>query len=174
MQNKSIIWTILLLLLISCVATTILNTEQCCMCADISRHAPSIINLSTGEQLVLDVYEPHPFRSEEIAEDQPCSYFNHIQGAGAKGCRVGGEFVLVTIPIKSEKMNHRYCCNSCIDRLAKAEESGYILVDLINPQEPVVYPVSPASSFYIRNYSVSIQEVTHNNRYAITVTGHYT
>lgn len=174
MKNKKLlIWVILLIAVIGCSVEPVPEPDRCSMCADISRHAPCIINLSTGEKLELDIYEPHPFLVGEIAEEQPGGNFSFIRSAGVDGYKIGAEYIMVSIPVKSEKMNQHFFCNSCRKRLADETKSGYILVDLKIPEEPVVYSVNTETSFSVRCYSFSIQENVEDHEYEITITGHY-
>lgn len=170
---KLLIWMSLLMTMIGCATEQIPEPEQCSMCADISRHALCIINLSTGEKLELDIFEPHPFLVGEIAEEQPGGYFSFIRGTGIEGYKVGAEYIVVTVPVKSKNMDQQYFCNSCRERLVSETKSGYVLVDLKNPKEPVVYSVNTETSFSVRCYSVSVQENVDNQEYQITITGHY-
>lgn len=167
------IYIVLLIVLIVCSMESIQEPDRCSMCADLSRHAPCIINLNTGEKLELDIYEPHPFLVGEIAEEQSGGYFSIIKGAGADGYRIGAEYIVISIPVKSEKMNQHLFCNACRKLLANERENGYILADLKNPEEPIVYSVNVATSFSIRCYSVLIQEKMDNKEYQIIITGHY-
>jgi hypothetical protein len=127
--------------------------------------------LSTGEKVELNVYEPHPFLAGEIADEQPGGYFCFIHGAGLEGYKVGAEFIVATIPIQSERIKKQYFCNSCRKRLEDSKNNGYVLVDLIEPKEPVVFPIHPDTAFSVRCYSVTVQE-REDNTYKITVTGH--
>lgn len=167
------ICSILLIAVIGWAIESIREPDRCSMCADLSRHAPCIINLSTGEKLELDIYGPHPFLVGEIAEEQPGGYFSIIRGAGVDGYRVGAEYIVISIPVKSEKMNQLFFCNACRKLLANERGNGYILADLKNPEEPIVYSVNAEMSFSVRCYSVSIQEDTESKEYQITITGHY-
>lgn len=156
-----------------CSFLPIPEPERCSMCDDLPRHALCIIKLSTGEKLELDVYEPHPFRVGEIADEQPGGYFSFIRGAGIDGYKVGAECVVVEVPVKSEKMDQQYFCNACRDQLASNTKSGYVLADLKKPDEPVVYPIDISTSFSVRCYSVSVQENIEKNKFEITITGNY-
>ena len=82
MKKVGIIWAMLLVVLMGCSVDSIPEPEKCSMCDDLPRHALCIINLSTGEKLELDIYEPHPFLVGEIAEEQSGGYFRLIRGAG--------------------------------------------------------------------------------------------
>lgn len=173
MKKVAIMWAIFLVVLTGCSKDTIPEPERCSMCDDLPRHALCIINLSTGKKLELDIYEPHPFLVGEIAEEQPGGYFSFIRGAGVEGYKVGAEYVVVSVPVRSEKMDQQYFCNACRDRLASNAKSGYVLADLKKPDEPVVYPIDISTSFSVRCYSVSVQENTEKNKFEITITGNY-
>ena len=172
-KKQLLIWVILLIAVVGCFTESVPEPDKCSICADISRHAPCIINLSTGEKLELDIYEPHPFLVGEIAEEQPGGYFSFIKSAGVYGYKIGAECIVVSIPIKSEKMNQHFFCNPCRKLLANETRSGYILVDLKNVEEPVVYCVNTTTSFFVRCYSVLVKENIEDHKYEITITGHY-
>ena len=55
-MKKLILPLITVLILLSACGTEVPEPERCSLCDDLSRHAPCIINLSTGEKLELDVY----------------------------------------------------------------------------------------------------------------------
>ena len=173
MKKVAIILAILLVVLLGYSMNPVPEPEQCSMCDDLSRHGLCIINLSTGEKLELDIYEPHPFLVGEIAEEQPGGYFKLIRGAGIDGYIIGAEYGAVSVPVKTEKINEQYFCNSCRERLTSKAISGFALVDLKNPDEPVVYPIDISTSFSVRCYSVSVQENAEKDKYEITITGHY-
>lgn len=173
MKKVGIIWAMLLVVLMGCSVDSIPEPEKCSMCDDLPRHALCIINLSTGEKLELDIYEPHPFLVGEIAEEQSDGYFRLIRGAGVEGYIVGAEYGVVFVPVSSEKIDQQYFCNSCRDRLATNRISGYALADIKEPDEPVVYPIDISASFSVRCYSVSVQENAEKDKYEITIIGHY-
>lgn len=98
---------------------------RCSLCSDLPRHAPCILNLSTGEKLELEIYEPHPFAVGEIADEQPGGYFCLIQGAGVSGYKIAAECMQITIPSSKSILNVRHFCYTCRNRLA-----AYKKVDL--------------------------------------------
>lgn len=173
MKKIAIIGLIILSVFVVCSFFPIPEPERCSMCDDLSRHALCIINLSTGEKLELDIYEPHPFLVGEIAEEQPGGYFSFIRGAGIEGYKVAAEYIVIAVPSKSEKMDQQYFCNSCRDRLASNAKSGYVLADLKEPDKPIVYPINKSTSASVRCYSISVQENSEKDKYEITIVGHY-
>ena len=66
--EKLIAICLVLLTLAACSTEKIPEPDRCAICADLPRHAPCIVNLSTGELLELDMYEPHPTLVAEIAD----------------------------------------------------------------------------------------------------------
>lgn len=172
MKKIAVLCAILFGVLLGCSIDYVPNPEQCSLCDDLSRHGLCIINLSTGEKLGIDIYEPHPFLVGEIAEEQSGGYFRLIRGAGVEGDIVGAEYGVVFVPVSSEKIDQQYFCNSCRDRLATNTINGYVLVDLKEPDEPVVYPTDISASFSVRCYSVSVQANAEKDKYEITITGH--
>lgn len=172
MKKVAIILAILLVVLLGYSVNPVPEPDQCSMCDDLSRHDLCIINLSTGEKLELDIYEPHPFLVGEIAEEQPGEYFSFIRGAGVEGYKVAAEYVVVSVPVRAEKkMNQLYFCNACREQLANNANNGYVLVDLKEPSKPVVYTVDASTSFSVRCYSVSVQENTEEDKYEIAIVG---
>lgn len=120
------------------------------ICDDLSRHGLCIINLSTGEKLELEKYEPHHFLVGEIAEEQPGGYFRLIRGATIEGHIVCVEYSVVSDSVRAEKINQQYFCDSCRNRVASKATNGYILADLKEPGEPVVYPIDISASLSVR------------------------
>ena len=142
------------------------NNTECCLCNNIPRHAPCLINLSTGEIVELRVYEPHPFNPVQIAEEQTGGYMCLISGTGIEGYQIAAEYAQVTIS-PSVNTRDKAFCNSCQKMLA-AYGDTYVLADFIEPTDPIVYPLK-AGCFDLRCYFVDISYT--EGKYQITVTG---
>ena len=170
MKKLTIALVAILILLIAC-GTDVPEPERCSLCDDLSRHAPCIINLSTGELLELDVYEPHPFLVGEIAEEQRGGYFSFVRGAGVEGYKLGAESVTITIPVKSDRLDQQYFCNNCRELLADYRNQGYALVDLKDTESPVVYAINADTKAAFRCYEISVQEIKEDGKYEISIIG---
>ena len=170
-MKKLTIALIAVLILLSACGTEVPEPERCSLCDDLSRHAPCIINLSTGEKLELDVYEPHPFLVGEIAEDQRGGYFSFVRGAGVEGYKLGAESVTITIPVKADRLDQQYFCNNCRELLADYRSQGYVLVDLKDTENPVVYAINADTKAAFRCYEISVQEIKEDGKYEITIIG---
>lgn len=85
------------------------ESERCNLCVSFPCHAPCILKLSSGELVELEIYDPHPYKVAEIADEQPGGYFSFICSAGLDGHMVTAEYLTAT----SESMNKEYFCSSC-------------------------------------------------------------
>lgn len=145
--------------------------ERCSLCDNLPRHAPCIVNLSTGELVELEIYDSHPHNVGEIADEQPGGYFSFVRGAGLDGHMVAAEYLTVTIPIKSESMNKEHFCNSCRSLLDDYKPCGYILVDLKDTKAPILYSIEDGTSFSLRCYEVEIGKNEEDSKYELMIRG---
>lgn len=145
--------------------------ERCSLCDNLPRHAPCIVNLSTGELVELEIYDPHPYKVAEIAEEQPGGYFSFVRGAGLDGHMVAAEYLTATIPIRSESMNKEYFCNSCRSLLDDYKRCGYVLVDLKDAKAPILYSIEEGTSFSLRCYKVEIGKNEKDDKYELMIRG---
>lgn len=171
-MKKSVLLCIaLFIILTSCASGPAPEPERCALCDDLARHAPCIINLSTGEKVELDVYEPHPFLVGEIAEEQHGGYFSFVRGAGVEGYKLGAESVTITIPVKSDNMDQRFFCNSCRELLVDCKNQSFVLVDVKDTDNPVVYEICDNTVFTLRCYEVTVKKLEEDKKYEITING---
>ena len=171
-MKKAIILCIALLVTLSaCWTNQNRGPEKCSLCDNLSCHAPCIINLSTGEILELSVYEPHPFTAGELAEEQRTGYFSFIQGAGISGHKLGGKSVTVTIPTESEGLNRQYFCTACLDLLTDYANQRYVLADLKDPKNPIIYSLYENTSFSFRCYDISVQKNGNTKEFVVAIIG---
>ena len=168
---KLTIVLITIVFLLSSCGTEIPEPARCTLCVNLPCHAPCIINLSTGELLELDMYEPHPFHVGEIAEKQRGGYFSVVRGSGVEGYKLGAESVTITIPIKADTLDQKHFCNSCRRLLTDYTKQGYALVDISDNQAPVLYPISADLKVTFRCYEISVQENKEGGKCEISITG---
>lgn len=169
MRKTIIACAVLLVLLSACTIGSVPEPERCALCDGLARHAPCIINLNTGEKLELDIYEPHPFLVGEIAEEQRGGYFSFVRGAGVEGYKLGAESVTITIPVKADTLDQRHFCNACRELLNGFEKDGYVLADLKNIDQPVLYSIEDGTSFSVRCYDVTVKILSEENKYEINI-----
>lgn len=161
----------LLVILSACGTNQSRDPEPCSLCDNLPCHAPCVINLSTGEKLDLSVYELHPFAAGELAEEQRTGYFSFIQGAGISGHKLGGKSVTVTIPTGSKGLSRQHFCRTCLDMLADYANQAYILADLKNPKNPIIYSLYKNCAFSFRCYDISIQKSIDAEGFVVTIIG---
>lgn len=171
MKKVVIFYVVSLIVLFACLMRPVPEPERCSICDDLSRHAPCLINLSTGEKLELDLYEPHPFLVGEVADEQRGGYFCFVRGAGAEGYKLGAESITITIPARSKKMKKQHFCNDCRKMLEDYTKCGYVLVDLKDTNNPVIYEIDNNTSFSLRCYDVVVSELAEDEKYQIYIVG---
>lgn len=152
-------------------ALPVSEPEWCSLCDSFPRHAPCILKLSTGELVELEIYDPHPYKVAEIAEEQPGGYFSFVRGAGLDGHMVAAEYLTATIPIRSESMNKEYFCTSCRSLLDDYKRCGYVLADVRDPEASVLYPIEEGTSFSLRCYEVEIGKNEEDDSYELMIRG---
>lgn len=170
-MKKLMIVCIVILALLSACANAIPEPEQCSLCTSLPRHAPCIINLSTGELLELAVYEPHPFIAGELAEEQQRETFSFVRGAGVDGYRLSGESITITIPMVADVMEEKHFCNTCRERLEDCASQGYALVDLKDISNPIIYAIGIDLEVSFRCYNIFVNEAKAGEKYEISIIG---
>ena len=119
----------------------------------------------------LEIYDPHPYKVAEIAEEQPGGYFSFVRGAGLDGHMVAAEYLTATIPVKSTCMNREYFCNDCRELLDDYKRYGYVLADVRVPEAPILYSIEKGTSFTLRCYDVEIGKNEEDDKYELMIRG---
>lgn len=162
------------------IANSLANSpepEICVLCGNgigVSYHAPVVVNLSTGENGELRVYDPDPRQRNELAEEQSTGTFSFLNVAGLMGYRdTCNHSSHVTLPKEREWMPiaPSFFCRNCRTLLADTATTGYILVDLYNPDKITTYAIENGAEYSIRDYAVSISIQNELNCLSIDVTG---
>lgn len=133
--------------------------EQCALCGEGERyHAPCLVDLFTGQIGEMTVYTQHPSLQGEIApmeaqqtgklDFHPCAGLMAVRDTDAHTCQV-------TLPTQKWLMNPAHFCWRCRRILAKAESTGYVIVDLYDLDYIRAYPIRDT---VIRDYRISVRE----------------
>lgn len=175
MQKKVI--AIITVVLVVCVLVTVgmLNREpdRCPLCQFNKSHAPCIVNIETGEVKELALYTPHYTLVGEIAEIQNDSTFSFVSAAGAKGTRISSPYKMeLDIPMQSEPLLKTKFCKEC-RKLLTGVGTGYVLADLYDRGNPLIYPVVDGLDFELRCYDVSAAYDAEENDYNLLLIGTY-
>ena len=151
--------------------------EVCALCGSgsgISYHAPVVVNLSTGESGELRVYDPDPYRRNEIAEEQSTGTFSFLDVAGIMGYRdTCGHSSHVTLPKDREwtQIDPALFCHDCRALLTDTATEGYVLADLYNLSDITTYAIKNGAKYTIRDYDISISTQEEPSGLSINVTG---
>lgn len=172
MKKIALILTIVIISsVIIYAALPVPEPERCSLCGCFPRHAPCILKLSTGELVELEIYDPHPYKVAEIAEEQPGGYFSFVRSAGLDGHMVAAEYLTATIPAKSERMNKEYFCSDCRELLNDYKWCGYVIADVRDSEAPVPYLIEEGASISIRCYEVEIGKNEEDDKYELMIRG---
>ena len=134
--------------------------ERCALCGrEYVCHAPALLNLATGEIASLEIYAFDPFLPDEI--DKTRTGFMQLKtGAGVQVCMDAGHSASVILPDKVEPMDYSLYCQSCRALLSEAGTSGYVIVDLHNPDTLAAYPTRLGTECFINGYRATVEKKT--------------
>lgn len=147
------------------------SSEECSICRFIKSHAPCLLNLSTGEIGELALYEPHRIKVGELAEVQQGGTFSFFYAAGAKGTRTTDPWVLtIRVPMEGERIRKSHFCQKCRE-LLEGYDHGYVLIDLYDKNEPIIYPILADAAYGLRCYAITMEPKYIGKEYEITIKG---
>ena len=145
--------------------------EDCSICRHIKCHAPCILNLATGEIGELELYQPHDKKVGEIAEEQNGGTFSFIYFAGLRGIRLTDPwYIEVDVPMEGERKNNSFFCEKCRNLLDKYEQ-GYVLIDMYDLENPVVYAFEDNTTYKMRCYKITSTVRLEKKYYSLRVDG---
>ena len=138
----------------------LLEPERCALCGrEYVCHAPALLNLATGEIASLEIYAFNPFLPDEI--DKTRTGFMQLKtGVGVQVCMDAGHSASVILPDKVEPMDYSLYCRSCRALLSEAGTSGYVIVDLHNPDTLAAYPTRLGTECFINGYRATVEKKT--------------
>ena len=143
-----------------CRITHLPEPERCALCGrEYVCHAPALLNLATGEIASLEIYAFDPFLPDEIDETRT-GFMQLKTGAGVQVCMDAGHSASVILPDKVEPMDYSLYCQSCRALLSEAGTSGYVIVDLHNPDTLAAYPTRLGTECFISGYRATVEKKT--------------
>lgn len=154
---------------------TVLNQEpdRCPLCEFIKSHAPCIVNIETGEVEELTLYMPHDTLVGELAEVQNDSTFSFVSAAGARGTRISSPYKMeLEVPITKEPAMKTAFCKECRDRLS-GYGHGYVLADLYDRGNPVIYAIEDGMKATVRCYDISVSYNEEEDVFGFLMVGTY-
>lgn len=168
-------FSILLAIVIAII--TVINSamppspEDCSICGQLKCHAPCLLNLATGEIGELELYQPHHQKVGEIAQEQTGGTFSFIHLSGLQGIRLTNPwYIELDVPMEGGKKNQTSFCRKCRKMLDEFEQ-GYVLLDLYDLDNPVVYGFDDGASYEIRCYQIVITAKWTDHAFHMRVNG---
>ena len=156
-MKKYIFPSIAVILILICVITILPapNPKRCAICDSIPYHAPTLVNLATGEVGELTVYEPHPFKVAELNPYQQGGTFSFIYVAGLNGYSDTANWEThITTPTNENEYEEKHFCKSCRERIAGHTDKGFLLLDLRMPESFSILSLDIEEIQTVRCYEV--------------------
>lgn len=175
MKTWQIIASVLCLLTIVIIsvvnAVVPVDSQDCSICGHLKCQAPCILNLTTGEIGELELYMPHDTEVGEIAEGQPGGTFGFISVAGLRGIRQTDPwYIEIEIPMEGNKKRISHYCDGCRKRL-EDYQSGFVLLDIYDINNPIIYRIEDGASYEIRCYKIEISANQEKECFLLRVDG---
>lgn len=146
--------------------------ENCALCESSRRHAPCLIDLSTGEVGELRVYTPHPHLAGEIADEQQTGTLDFFYCAGIVAtCDTNDHICRAYLPAETEPMAPEQFCRDCRALVSGICTEGYVLADLYDLDDIQVYAIADGKSYIIRDYTVTVSGDENAEKLKIEVAG---
>jgi len=119
--------------------------DTCSLCAQEPREVPCLLNRSTGD----------------IGKLVGTAVPGKFQFMGCLGATGGWDSdtqtAQVTVPDEKEGLNLACFCRSCRFRIFNGQGYTFVLLDLSDPEQPVIYPLEDGAVYAIQGWSISVQ-----------------
>lgn len=141
------------------LAMNTLEPDHCSLCEHPPTHAPCLVNLQTGEVGELTVYDPHPFKSDELADNQYGGYFSFLSVAGLTGYRDTARWEThLSIPVGEYSYDDKFFCDACRSLLKGCSNIGFAIADIKVSGATIVYTIVGDTSFNFRCYEIDVEK----------------
>jgi hypothetical protein len=155
------------------IATTP-EPELCTICDNHAYHAPCIIKLSTGQLGEMQIYDNDPGYPGKLAEEQTLDegvFYPIANGATISRAAELRQSV-AHVEKNYEQIDPGYFCFDCRVRLASKAVEGFILIDMLKPDDFVAYEIKDGAEYDVRDYTVTITDSDQFDGYEIVANGH--
>lgn len=161
-MNKRIKFTLCIVLPVLLITSVIIvhnllnppEPQFCALCHAAPVHAPSLLNIETGNLTELRIYEPHPVKAGELAAAQRGGYMGISMSGGLHMTIMpDSQQTTTTIPVQRPSLNKSNFCFECRD-LLKSSAGNYVLVDLYNEEDIQVFDIREGECCAVRCYTV--------------------
>ena len=164
-MKKCIVWCLGIILPVISISVYLLcgriieppEAVRCAICDSMPMHAPCIVNLSTGEVGELRIYDPNPDQVATLNVFQQGGTFVFIEVSGFNGYRDTSNWEThITIPADKGKYKKDSFCKQCRSLIEDYSNDGYLLLDLLSPENVSVIDLDPDEGNFLRCYEVKI------------------
>lgn len=142
------------------------SKQECAICSHAYSHAPALLRISSGRIDTLDVYDYSIYDPTVPAEYQSGGYAVILPLGDFSAIRMTNPwYVEVRLPEAEKQIAKRTYCSECEMKL-KTNASGFAILDLGIPGEPVIHSLTDGCSFSFRCYDIQMAE----NKLTVTST----
>lgn len=150
--------------------------ELCVICEGgngIRYQAPVLVNLSTGQNWELEIYDRAPRRPWKVAEEQRWDdwVFRFLDGNATMSWSSEDHTNIAHIGDDLGKLNPALFCHDCRALLAETSSEGYVLLDMYDLENIRAFAIEEGEEHTIRDYTVSIYKDKENGGLSVEVTG---
>ena len=154
----SVLVTTLLILALTIIVNGIIAwNHPCSLCNAMRYHAPCLVDLETGTVTELSIYDPHPFLTGELADEQyTTGTFSLLTCGKAQGYKdTTQKRIEITIP-QIEMSSQVLLCASCVEKFNVDNAERYLLMDLYDKEMSRSFSLTE-QTVVIRCYEISIE-----------------
>lgn len=137
-----------LMLLLSCCG------RHCYLCQGIPSDAPCLVDLSTGQVV------------EMTADNDPGAII--WTSLGGAQVSLDSNRASAIIPADDREMDRSLFCKDCQALLSELPDSGYVVADMLDPDNLSVYPVQANASYSMREYEVTVTTSSDGSHIEVT------
>lgn len=164
-MKKCIVWCLGIILSVVSISVYLLCDRVieppepvcCAICDSIPMHAPCIVNLSTGEVGEIRIYDPNPDQTATLNNFQQGGTFCFIEVSGFSGYRDTSTWEThITFPEDKGKYKKDYFCKQCRSLIDDYSNDGYLLLDLLSPENASIIDLDTDEGNFLRCYEMQI------------------
>lgn len=157
MWQKIVLAALVIVMIIGVVWYFSQEQKNCCLCSSFRFHAPCLIDLETGEMMVLDLYFPHETKVAELADPQPeMGTFSFVSLGDVKGTKLtDSKTIELVIPTKN--IINPALCKSCWKKLGGLVVDRYVLADLYSSEDRSTIQIEDGLCMDLRCYHITVQ-----------------
>lgn len=163
---------LLVLTTITFMGCTTKEQKECCLCISFRYHAPCLIDLETGDLIELDLYMPHPTLVAELLEpQQKMETFSFVKLGNVVGTKLtDSKIIEFEVPI-SDKTTNPALCKDCKSALQEEYKGRYVLADLYNVENKLLFSIIDGMELTMRCYNISANRSEDKTAILVTIQG---